>query len=215
MNFGLSLVTPPAAEPVSLSLAKQAARIRFSDDNALIEMYISAARLYCETFTRRSFVATTWNLTLDSFPPYDHRYYFLGCQLLAHESQDYYRHHTIELPLPALSVSSIKYTDPSGSVDTLDPTQFYVDTSRQQGRITPAVGCCWPGTLRMPSAVTVQFVAGYGTTTDQVPATIKQAICQLVAHWYERRTPAEELQLYDVPFSVQSLLLSERWGQYP
>lgn len=212
MTFGLSLVTPPTEEPVSVSLAKQQARILTSDDNELVSLYIKAARQYCETFTRRQFCTATWNLSLDGFPPFDRS----DCAPLAwHRHLGEHHARMITLPLcPVQSVSSIKYLDLTGTLQTLDPSAYYVDSSREPVRIVPTPGSSWPATYCVPGAVTVQFVAGYGAAAD-VPATIRRAIAELTAHAYEQRSASSELTISQVPFSVESLLLSERWGQYP
>lgn len=63
---GLSLITPPASEPVSLADAYDSARVTTPDD-ALMTSLITAAREFAETYTRRQFVTATWLYALDAF----------------------------------------------------------------------------------------------------------------------------------------------------
>ena len=66
--MGLQLVTPPAAEPVSLSEAKEHSRITGTDEDDLITTFIEAAREYCEEYQNRAYITQTWDLSLDEFP---------------------------------------------------------------------------------------------------------------------------------------------------
>jgi uncharacterized phiE125 gp8 family phage protein len=49
-----------------------------------------------------------------------------------------------------------------------------------------------------------------------VPAAIRHAILMLVGHWYESRQAviATGAVPQEVPYGVQSLLDSQRWGAY-
>jgi uncharacterized phiE125 gp8 family phage protein len=87
--MAITIVTPPAALPVTVEECKAYGRIDFDDADALIESLIGAARDHLEQATGRTFVATTYQLTLDAFP----------CDEIA-------------LPRsPVLSVASVKYYD--------------------------------------------------------------------------------------------------------
>jgi hypothetical protein len=62
------LVTPPAAEPVSLVEAKRQVRQDLYDDDHSLAGYISAARVLLEKQYGMAFVAQTWHATQDRFP---------------------------------------------------------------------------------------------------------------------------------------------------
>lgn len=186
MSYGLTLITPPANEPVTLSQMKQHARVLRDDEDPLLEAYVKAARGYCETYLRRQILPATWRMSLRYFPDAP-----------------------IKLPLPPLqSVTSITYLDTAGVTQTLDPTKYIVDIARQPAQILPAYGECWPSTRCHPNAVNITFVAGYAT----VPETIKTAIKMLATHWYEHREAVTEVALNSVPMAVESLLMAESWG---
>jgi len=65
---GLIIEAPPKVEPVLLDDMKNFLRVDISDDDAMIEGMITAAREMCESFTRRSFVQKGYKQVLDSFP---------------------------------------------------------------------------------------------------------------------------------------------------
>lgn len=185
--MGLVLVTGPAAEPVTLAEAKAHLRVDIADDDALISSLITAARGQLEGDTRRAFVTQTWDYTLGSFPPA----------------------RKLDLPLPPLaSVTSITYKDAEGNVSTFPSANYVVDTSEVFGRIVLKDGYTWPSTILWPAAaVTVRFVAGYGTAAA-VPQTAKQALLLLVGHWYENRETviAAGVLAREVPMAYERLM---------
>ena len=62
------LLTPPAAEPVTLADAKAYLRVAIGDDDAVIAALIAAARSHIEAQTRRALITQTWRLVLDCWP---------------------------------------------------------------------------------------------------------------------------------------------------
>lgn len=164
MSYGLSVVSGPASEPVTVSEVKSHARINTSDDDTLISTYISAARILFERWTSRSVVATTWKMTLDSWVS------------------------PLILPRgPVTSVTKIEYYDTAEALQTWSSTNYTVDLSKE-----PAVINFHNGPLlNVPTiswytkpAILVTFVAGWAST----PALVKQAILLQVAEWYANRT---------------------------
>lgn len=190
--MALSLVTGPAIEPVSLADAKTHLRVEVDDENALIQTLISAARQWVETFTHRALITQTWDLKLDGF--------LCG-------SDD-----AIELPLaPASSVTSIAYVDSNGDTQTWASANYTTDLpsgpKAQRGRIVPAYSMFYPSTRDVVNAVTVRFVAGYGSTAASVPQPIVAAIKLMVAHWYAQREPVNIGNLVTpIPMATESLL---------
>ena len=58
----------------------------------------------------------------------------------------------------------------------------------------------------------IEYVAGYGPSSDQVPDAAKTVIKMLVAHWYTRRTPTSRDAKNSVPVHIDALCDSLRWG---
>ena len=168
--MGLSLVTGPTQEPVTLAEAKQHCRIDSTDEDGLLAGIILAARIYCEGETRRAFLTQTVDYTIDYQWPYLPNGYCRG----------------IILPLGNLqSVTSISYVDQDGVTQVLSSTQYTVRTDETSGQITEAYGATWPSVRTSPSAITVRCVVGW--LPSQFPDDLRQALLMLVGAWYENR----------------------------
>ncbi len=165
--MGLSLVTAPTAEPVSLAEAKAHLRVTLSADDALIATYLMAARAAAENYTRRALALQTFDQTFDYGYPCTHD----GRQRL------------VLLRSPLVSVTSVTYVDTAGVTQTLNPSQYLVDTVGIEGRIEAAYGVTWPAVRDQMAAITVRFVAGYA----QIPEPVRAAILLTLGHLYEHR----------------------------
>ena len=178
------LITDATVEPVTLDEAQQHLRVTDASDDEYISNLIKTARLHCERETNRSFITTTWRLSLDYFPG-------------------------VIYPRkpPLISVSSITYYDTTGASQTLSSTYYTVDANSEPGRITEAYGYQWPSTYSRVGAVTVNYTAGYGAAASSVPLPIKQAMLLLIGHWFEMRSAVLIGSLSkSLEFAVESLL---------
>lgn len=149
-------ITQPTVEPITLTQAKLHCDIpaTFTDHDALISSMIVAARQYAERYTHRAFIQRTFELTLPSFPNALLQRTFLTRQQQMQQ---------IELPFPPLvSVSWVKYLELDGTVITLDPTLYQVDSYREPALLQPAYLQVWPIVTRPDfNAVQIRYVAGY------------------------------------------------------
>lgn len=168
--MGLSLVTGPPVEPLSLAAARMQLRDPPTDEDGLVADLIVAARERAEAVTGRTLVATTYDLSLECEPDY-----------------------VLYLPKPPLrSITSVTYLDVAGVSQTWASSSYQVDAPAgafaQRGRIMPAPFGIWPIVQAWRfNALTVRFVAGYGTTGESVPQAIRQAMLLMIAGWYEHR----------------------------
>ena len=64
----LTLITGPAAEPVSLAQARAHLKLDATEEDALLTALLTAARATLEAETRRAFMTQSWRLTLDEWP---------------------------------------------------------------------------------------------------------------------------------------------------
>lgn len=187
-HYGLQRTTEPSEEPVTLAQAKQQLKLEeITDEDDLLSALITAAREYGELVTRRTFVTSTWTMTLDDFP---------------------YVHRAIELRMPPLaSVTSITYIDTNGDSQTLAASTYDVDTSSVPGRVVLKPSESWPETEYLrANAVTIVYVAGYGDAGD-VPQRLRQAVLLLAAHWFNvREAVTAAVAVREVPLGVKSLL---------
>lgn len=158
------LITPPAAEPVSLLEACQHLRLADTQveadalpDKSLIEALILTARSMAEEITGRQLMPATWELLTDEF--------IAG----------------IELPKqPIQSITSITYRNDT-TIATLADTQYLLDTAG--GRLVTLTP---DDAVAGLNSVQIKYVSGY-TDAAAVPAPIKAAIKMMLGHWYENR----------------------------
>jgi hypothetical protein len=210
------LITPPAVEPVTVDQAKQHARIEYPDDDDLVAGLITAARLVCEKELHRAFVHQTWETSLEGWPwpGWGQHGAYHGGYIPQTQGYPYSTHSVIQIDNPNLvSVASILYTDTSGVVQMLDPSQYYIEPGAP-GLIHAAYGHTWPAVRSMPGAITVQYLAGYGPAATDVPECIRTAIKMMVAELYENREMTAT-QAYQCNPIFAALLSPCDWGSYP
>lgn len=187
--MGLSIVTPPPLDPVSLAEAKAHCRVENVEDDALMAGYILAAREHVEVYTRRALIQQTFILTIDEQWP-----------------------EIIVLPRPPLmSVVSVSYVDTAGSTQVLASNLYQVSAGGIEGRIAPAYGQAWPSVRRQLDTIAVRFTCGYGANPGDVPNPLRQAILLLIGHWYENReTVVLGTIATELPLTVEALLFPFR-----
>ena len=175
---GLTLVTPPAVEPITLDEAKNYLRVDITDDDALIETYITAARQACEAFIRGCLITQTWRVSFDGFP-------------------DNFRQ-AIEIPVePLQTVTSVKWFDQNNAETDLvawanGSGDYILDTDSEPGRLVLPPNQVWPGVSLWPvSPVQVVVTAGFGSSGANVPAAYINGMRMCIAHWYENRSAIE------------------------
>lgn len=162
----ISLVT---AEPVLLTDQKAFSRVVITQDDALIGVLITAARVHAEKATGRILAQRSFAQVLDSFPyftdtvqsqqAYPPNYYSLPrySTTLWNYSQQ------IKLQAgPVKSVDLFRFVNSSGNSQTLlEATDFVLDRQSEPARIFPMPGQFWPACLYVPNAVEIHFTAGY------------------------------------------------------
>ena len=172
--------------PVTLDEAKDHLRVTHTDDDQYINALCLAATSWAEKFQNRTYVKRARTMVLDNFP------------LVIRPKYP-----------PLISVTSIVYVDTEGTEQTLASTEYRVDTITEPGRITVAHEVTWPDTRAVTNAVTITYVAGYGTEA-KVPDEVKASIRLMVAHLYEHREAVSEIKMEMVPLSARHLLWLEK-----
>ncbi len=176
-------ITAPAEEPLTLAEAKAHLRVTISDDDALITALITAARLYCEDFTRRALVTQGWRLWLDSFPAQD----AFGDGGGSRPAAPSVIRRFIHLPRPPLlSVEGVTLYDDADSGTVFDPSWYFVDTGSAPGRLALRSNAIWPVPGRAANGIRIDFTAGFGAAAD-VPRNIRQGLLAHIAQLYENR----------------------------
>lgn len=179
------------------------AHLRLDDDiedDEVLEELIGTAREYCEEYTKRCFVESTYELKLDSW----------NYQVSANE---------IRIPIaPLLSVVSIQYLGSDDIYVAVPVADYAVALDDEPPRIV--FGATWAGWpaggpwYSRPGGIVIELRAGYppaGSPADaaNVPKRLKTAMKMLAAHWYENpeAVATETRQVpVELPIGVAALL---------
>lgn len=185
--MGLTLVTPPIAEPVTLAEAKAHLRVQHTDEDSYISALIVAATRHVEKVLSKSLMERTWRLTMDAFSD------------------------AIELPRgPVQSVTSVTYTDADGVTQTVPASDYTVDLISHRQWVVRNSDATWPTPLDAVNVVSVEYVAGF----DTLPAEyedLKHAIFLLVGHFYHSREAVSDSPKHEVPLAVDALVQPYRF----
>jgi len=182
-----TIVTAPALEPVTLAEAKDYLRVDSSDEDALIQALIKAAREWVEHYTGRALISQTWDAFWDTW-----------CDPFI-------------APLsPLQSVTTLKYTDDNGTQQTLANTVYSVDTDAVPGKVWLAYNQTWPTARAIPNTIEMRFISGHGDNPSDVPHSIRTAIKILCDdRWQHRESEVIGASVEELPV-VQNLLCNYR-----
>ncbi len=159
-------ITDPATEPVTLQEAKQHLRVDSDEDDALIGIYIAAAREMAEGELGRSLITSTWEMRANAFSA------------------------ALRLDWPRVqAVEWVQYLDPEGVWRILHSDNYTLDATSDvsAARLVPAYGCAWPAARPEVGAVCVRYRAGYGDFPSDVPQAIRHWMLLHIGSMYENR----------------------------
>lgn len=156
--MSLTLISPPAAEPVVLAELKEHLKISGDAEDALLSGLLVAARQTIEARYQIAAMPQSWRLALDAAPEA-----------------------AVMLPLsPVISIDAVGVAR-GGVIEALAPGAYEYQTGAI-GRVRvnrPVSG-------DRLGALAISFTAGWAGA-DAVPGAIKLAIKTLAAHFYENR----------------------------
>ncbi|MGE0213495.1 MAG: head-tail connector protein [Parvibaculaceae bacterium] len=180
--MSLTLIDPPVAEPVTLAEAKVFLRLDGSEEDALVDRLIAAARAHVERETGLALLTQRWTQTLDRWPD-----------------------DAVPLGIwPVSAVEQVAVKDALGSPAEVDAESYVADLAGRPARLLRPGG--WPEPGLEMGGIAITFEAGFGDERDDVPADLRQALLMLVAHWFERRTGLEEALREKSPPAVAALV---------
>jgi uncharacterized phiE125 gp8 family phage protein len=149
-------------EPLDPAKLKGPLRIDYADDDEELRSLIVEARQWAESKLGRVLI----NQTVTE------KFRDLG--------------DTLELRWPAVSsITSVAYIDTNGTSQTLATSVYELGQHLGIGRVRLKYGQVWPSTRDQHDAVTVTYVAGYGTAATNVPKAIRQAMTLYIQYRYD------------------------------
>jgi uncharacterized phiE125 gp8 family phage protein len=176
-QYAIEIVTPPAAEPVSLNELKTHLRVNTAAEDALLTGYITAARETFEAMTGRACKPTTFR---------QHVHQFNGPVAL--------------MKAPVTSIVSVKVYDQDDQLQ--DVEGYETDLLSCPAWVWLPDGYPSLSSVKRPVAQ-VEFVAGWTTT----PETVKLAIKLLAGHYFKNREAytATSFVLRDLPMGFRAV----------
>jgi uncharacterized phiE125 gp8 family phage protein len=181
-------VAPPTELAVSLNQVKDHLQVTDTSRDVYITLLVKAATKVIESKTNRAFIQRSFKFFLDDFED------------------------EIELPFaPLVSITSFKYYDSGGSLLTIPSNGYQIDQRAILPRITHLSYDMWPLANPQYNAIEIEFIAGYGPTSDSVPAEIQAAILFLTAHWFTNREPViagTAVLANKIPFTLDYVISS-------
>lgn len=214
-RYHFKVITAPVGEHVSLDEARDHLRIvpwgspAESDEDAWITSNISVAREWCEGYSMCALRVQTLELGIAYFP---------GTPMQVAYPSGYwwpFYDRGIMLPMasPFISIVSVKYDDPAGVEQTLDPTAYYVDDYARPAVLYPASGTAWPGVqFDNRRAVRVRYMCGYSLIGDSpmltvaLPFEFRAAMLLVLGHLHENRENTADILLQNIPLGAQALM---------
>ncbi len=165
------IVEQASVEPVSLDELRAQCRVDsdITDENSLLESFISSAREFCEEHTGRVFAPKKIGYS-GRFPAGK----------------------ILELKPDLVGVESIKYCSSAGDEITFNDADYFVDKASLYG--AAVVFSSWPSTkANHPQPVTILFNCG----NEECSKSVKQAILLLSHFWYENRGAKASKEVMD------------------
>jgi uncharacterized phiE125 gp8 family phage protein len=174
----VTVVTPPAIEPVSLERALAQLNGPLEQD-AKISDLITTARMDAESYTNRAFIQQTLRFTAGSC------FFVYG----AAWTWRHWHGRGILLPRqPIVSVESVSYYDTDNAAQDVADDNYYLTAG---GYLQFVSGYSYPSAYMREDALQIEYTAGYGTTAMSVPQPIRQAILLGVDLLWSPLTPDE------------------------
>lgn len=161
-------IAPPASQVWSLANLKKHLEVEHDEDDALIEGFgETAAEMLggLDTIYQRAWLQSGWR---DFWP-------------------DFSRGPVLRLA-PVELIQRITYINTAGTEMLINPLAYYLVPDVMGGRVCWSDAYAVPGDCaRRPDAVRIDYLAGYGSQTEDAPARVRQAVRMLVGHWYRHR----------------------------
>jgi uncharacterized phiE125 gp8 family phage protein len=180
------IITPPKAYPLTLDEASEWLHVDPSNDlseNVGVETLIATATDMVEKYCSRALITRTLEVEYAPNPPE-----ILPMRII------------LPYAAPLQDVNYVKSIEQDGTAHTQSANIYNVDTYAIPGRVQLLMGFWWD--YYVFGKYRIQYVCGYGDTSDKIPAPIRTAIQMLVSQIYQSR---EEMD-YAISPQVEVLL---------
>ena len=183
----VALITPPAAEPLSLEEVKSYLRIDHDHEDELLLETLKAARQYTEFASSQKLITQLWRQYETRFP---------GDRVIEARVS------------PVISVEAVTLFARDGTPTVLSSDQVSLMRGHDPEVIVidEHIDAALAG-----NGLEIDLICGMGDLGVDVPDTLKRAILMLLAHWYEfRGAVAPGDQPVSLPPGFETLMLPFR-----
>lgn len=162
--MSMTLITPPAVEPVLLSEVRDFLKVDGAQEDALLARLSVAGRQACENFTGRKLIHQQWQVCFNDWQG-DHHYGVLA------------------LPLsPVVSVDLLEVMGSEGWM--IEAAENYLlDKTSYRSKLVSGSGVSWPQPAIDVAGIRITVTVGFGADWNGVPEDLRQGIL----HWIEGR----------------------------
>jgi uncharacterized phiE125 gp8 family phage protein len=173
--------------PVTIEQARFNSRIDCCDFDDQLNLDIAAATKWIQEQTEAALITSTWLWTFDRFPR---------------------KTKWLSLPMwPVQSIVKIEYRNESDVWTEIESAKIVLRKNNGRARVALKGWEAWPFAKFTPDAVRVEFVAGFGDESTDVPHIWQRAILLLVTHWFENPQAAQTgTEFRTIPFGVESII---------
>ena len=178
-----ALVTPPAAEALTLADVKAHLRLDGSDEDDLLNALIIAARQYLESQTGLCLITQGFRLYLDDWP---------NCEMIQIAKG------------PLQVIESVTVYDENGNASDVSLDGHVLDAASVPARLYLLTR---PPASRALNGIEINLLAGFGDSGSEVPDSLKRAMLMHIAlMWELRGAIAEGMQPAAVPAGYERLI---------
>jgi uncharacterized phiE125 gp8 family phage protein len=178
----LSILTPPAALPVTLASIKQHLRIDQDVEDDLLTELAQGAVDHVEAHIRQVLILRDLRQYVDEVLP----------------------NRTIALEAwPIRQINQVTAYDHDGVATTLGDQNYRLDLSNDRAivRVRPE----FKASL-MANGLEIDFEAGFGESGLDIPSNIIRSLHLIIAHWYEFRGASSQAADHSLPAGIEKLL---------
>lgn len=162
-NFPYEITAEVDAPAVSLVNVKLHLRIDRADEDAFLTSLINTAPLFFEGYTKKALITKTYKTYRTIWDIFQLR----RC--------------------PLQSISSIKYNDTDGVLQTLESGDYYIVKDNFFGKVCFDEDFEFPSLRNRPQQIEIIFKAGFGDADTNIPKDIQQGLLEHIAFMYKNR----------------------------
>ena len=166
--MSVTVLVPPALDPVSLAEAKAFLQLDSAFEDALVGDLVKTAAETVEHETGTALIARTVQQSFAAWPQG-------GVFTLQAR--------------PLMQLIQVQRRDAAGVLSLVDPSEYYIDQGNAR---MIALSSFIPPPFTHPSeAILVDCIAGFGAAPGDVPAALRTAVLLIVRSLYDNRGQAE------------------------